>query len=184
MSDKVTPYTDDYKERCFIVWYGAGRPTKISKIRKILPKDEYGRVPTNVLIADWRADLGWAERADELDAKAMQKVDDELVSAKAEMLKRQVKTGMTMQQKGMEYLENKGLDNSLSAIQAIVRGVEIERTSVGMSEFIIKVSKMTDVELKEKIRQLSSRAETGDVIDAETEEIKPENKSEDEDMSE
>lgn len=162
------PYTDDYKNKCFIVWYMAGRPTRITSIKELLPKDENGRVPTLELIADWRHDMEWDLRADDLDSRAMEKVDNELVRRKAEMLKRQADMGKKMAERGMKSLESRAtIKSDMAAIVAVVRGAELERNSLGMSELIEKLAKMSDADIKAEILRLSARAGSEDVIDAE-----------------
>lgn len=160
------PYTEDYKNKCFIVWYLSGRPIKLTAIHNILPKDENGRVPSTQMIGLWKAELGWDLRADELDARAMEKVDDSLVLQKAEMFKRQAEHGKMLQDKGADFLKEKGIDSSASAITAVIKGAELERVSRGASEFLRKMSKMSDEELKAELMRLSQRADNK-IIDAE-----------------
>lgn len=161
------PYTDDYKNKCFIVWYMAGRPTRITSIKAILPKDENGRIPTMELISDWRHDMNWDLRADDLDSRAMEKVDNELVRQKSAMLKRQAEMGRKMADKGMKSLEENEIKSSMAAIVAVVRGAELERNSLGMSELLEKLAKMSDADVREEILRLSARAGSENVIDAE-----------------
>lgn len=171
MSSKIkvfTPYTEEYKNRCFIIWYAGGRTSFMTKLIEVLPKDEYGRVPKAPMVSTWRNEMNWDIRADELDAKALAKVDDQLILQKAEMLKRQADFGKEMQDKGIAYIRGaEGIDSSASAISAVVKGAELERTSRGMSEFLLKLSKMSDADIKDQILKLSTRAETGNIIDAE-----------------
>jgi hypothetical protein len=64
----------------------------------------------------------------------------------------------------MEYLEKEGFDTASSAVSAISKGVEIERSSRGISDFILKLAKMTDSDVKDEIRKLSERVEPSDRI--------------------
>lgn len=165
-SDLVVSYTEDYKERCFQAWYLSGRPARLDS--KIFPRDEYGRVPKARTLREWKADNGWIERGDELDAKAHNDSDNALVIIKAEMLKRQAELGKLMQDKGSEYLKgDKGIDDAHAAILAIVKGAELERTSRGLDEFMRKLSKMTNEEVKNEILKLTARVEIENIVDAE-----------------
>ena len=160
-------YTQHYQETCFEAWYSMGRPSALKRIHEILPEDEYGRRPALETINGWRNDLGWDMRADELDAKAIAKSENHLILEKANMLRRQADTGFKLQEKGMEYLETQGFDNSSSAVTAVSKGVEIERSSRGISDFILKLAKMTDSDVKDEIRKLSERVDPADkIIDA------------------
>lgn len=169
-------YTDEYKAKCFIVWYTAGRPTGMNHIMDIVPQDALGRKPNVNLLKKWRDEDGWLERADELDARAMEKVDNTLVKQKAEMLQRQAGIGRELQEKGIDHLRKMPLDSSAAAIAAIVKGAELERSSLGMSDFMLRMSKMSDADLRDAIVKLASRSD-GTIIDADEVEIQ-EDKSE------
>lgn len=161
------PYSEDYKNKCFAMWYALGRPRSMKKLLVSLPEDENSRKPTATILADWKRDLSWDLRADDLDSKALQIVDDALIVQKAEMLKKQAKAGATLLQKGLDYLETKEIDSASVAITAIIKGAELERISHGISELMTKLAKMSDSEVANEIARLSSRAESADVIDAE-----------------
>lgn len=170
MVDKVAlTYSDMYVEKVFYVWYSHGRPSRLpSDFPSLIPEDEHGRKPKIPLISKWKTERNWDLRADELDAKAMQIADDEVIKAKAEMLKRQAQIGLELQNKGMEHLRDDGFDTSASAVNAVVRGVDIERSSRGISEFLISMSKMTDADLKAELARLAGREEVSNIMDAES----------------
>jgi len=173
-------YTDDYKQKCFVTWYSAGRPKQITMIKEILPKDEHGRVPNLNYMARWKREEMWDERADELDAKANAIVETDLVMQKAEMLQRQAQIGKDMQQKGIEHIrnENNKIDSTSAAIAMVVKGAELERMSIGGAEFLARLSKMSDDDVRAEILKLAARTDSVDVVDAEeVEENKPEDKA-------
>ncbi len=171
-SKVVLTYSDVYIEKVFYVWYSHGRPSRFpSDFTTLIPEDEHNRKPKIALILKWRNERNWDLRADELDARAMQIVDDEVVLQKAKMLRRQAEIGFELQEKGMQALREEGFDTSASAVNAVVRGVEIERSSRGISEFLMKLSKMSDADIKEELARLAIR-EDSIILDAEEKEDK------------
>lgn len=165
----LTAYTEQYKESCFQAWYAGGRPTLASKIFEILPRDEYDRQPSMDIVRKWRNEGNWDLRADELDAKANRIVEDKLINARVEMLEQQAKRARMMQEQGAEYLEEHGFDSSSSAVQAIIKGAELERSSLGLSDAILKLAKLTNDELQAETRKMLedfvNSGESGDIID-------------------
>ena len=153
-----------------MVWYSSGRK-EIPSILDQMPKDDSGRVASAIKINEWRRKYDWEVRADDLDEKALMIVSDGengLVQRKADMLRRQAEMGWQLQEIGMRYLISGSFDTAASAVQAIKLGVEMERSSRGISDLIIKMSKMTDEELQEEIlKQIDRASQSGQVIDAE-----------------
>lgn len=162
-------FTESYREMCFQAWYAAGRPNTATDTLKFLPEDEHGRKPGNPVIYKWMEET-WKLRADELDAKAVQIADDSLIIKKAEMLKAQAERGETLQKKGIEYIESSGFDSAASAVQAVIRGAELERTSRGIGELIVKMAKMSDGDLKDEIMKRLQILSDDTPVDAEVEE--------------
>jgi len=95
-------------------------------------------------------------------------VEDDLIQRKAVMLQEQAQRGFDLQVEGMKYIKEEGFDSSSAAVQAVVRGAELERTSRGIGEMILKMSKMSDVDLKaEIIKGMKQMSEAGQIIDVE-----------------
>lgn len=151
------PYSEMYKQKCKICWYDAGCPKLLPDIISILPKDEFGRVPKEHLIDKWRTEEGWETWAEVLDTRAMAQIEDRSVQERVAMLKRQADYGKKLQEKGMTFLEAGNFDTAASAVNAVIRGAELERTSLGFSENLTKLLKMSDDELKNKAAELMSR---------------------------
>lgn len=160
-------YSDEYKEKCKTAWYANGRPAQYEKIHAIIPADDQGRKPLIRTLRQWRKDMMWDFWADELDSRALAVVEDTLITQKAEMLKRHAEMAHSLQLKGMEYLEETGFDTSSSAVSAIIKGAELERTSRGIGEMLVKMAQMTDSELKDEImNQINRASEAGQIIDS------------------
>lgn len=158
-------YTPHYKNQCFYAWYASGRQA-ISRSNEYLPKDKYDRIPSANLVRTWRDEEFWDARADELDAKAELIAEDDLINARVMMLKEQAARGRLLQVQGMEYLEENGFDSSSSAVSAVFRGADLERTSRGISEHLVKMLKMPNDQLALEVQKmLQEAAESGEVID-------------------
>lgn len=170
MNNKITEfeaYTEDYKNLLRQTWYQNDRVGP-AKLRELVPPDEHGRKPSPVVITRWRKEELWDIWADELDSRVMSQVEDTLIVQKAEMLKRHATVGWMMIDKGMEFLVSGTFDSSSSAVAAIKAGVEIERTSRGIGDMLVRMSQMGDDALKQEIMKYINRAsENNQIVDAE-----------------
>ena len=160
----VTEYTEEYKEKCKQAWYAAGRPVATKLWVEATPTDDLGRKAGMQSLRKWRDERMWDFWADEMDSRAIALVEDSLITQKAQMLQRQAEMAWKLQDKGIEYLDKEGFDNSSSAVQAIIRGAELERTSRGIGEMIVKMASMGDSELKDEIMKMINRASENDQI--------------------
>lgn len=167
-SRSYVAFTPHYQEECFTLWYSAGRPRTARQTLDSIKEDEHGRKPSEALIRTWRNDLGWDARADVLDAKADSIVEDELIGARVMMLKEQASRGRQLQVMGLEYLKENDFDTSASAVSAVFKGANLERTSRGLSEHLVKMLKMPDDKLTLEVQRLIQEAtDSGEVIDVE-----------------
>jgi hypothetical protein len=124
---------------------------------------------SSALIQRWSSVYNWVERAaawdDHVDTQARKKVERDAIKRKADMLTRHALTGKVMQQKGVNYLNEHGIDKSSDAISSIKTGIDIERKSEGLPEWIFEVVNADDNELaREYSRILAeiSGVESGD----------------------
>lgn len=171
MTRNFTPYSKDYIEKCFTIWYASGRPSSMAVLLEKIPEDETGRKPHKSNLLKWSHEGGWDIRADGMDAKAIEVVENDLITQKAEMLRRQANIGFQLQQLGMMYLISGTFDTSASAVSAVIRGAELERSSRGIGELIVKMASMTDAELEAEImKQLTRATDAGQIIDGEVKE--------------
>ena len=160
-------YSKTYKQNCFNTWYSMGR-IGIDKLRAKMDEDEHGRKPSIPILINWRHENSWDVHADELDAKAEAIVDDELVNHRVLMLKQMASKGKELQKMGIEWLRDNKFDTSSSAVSAIFKGAELERTSRGISERLVKMLKMSDETLLLEAQKLLEKAsDSGEIIDME-----------------
>lgn len=168
--DRFTPYTIDYKRRVFDIWYSLNRPTLSGLESYLLDNriaDEYGRMPSSAVIARWKDEDDWILRADVLDAEVDQTLDKKLVEERIEMMDRQAKIGIELQEMGLEKIRSEGFDNSASALRAILSGAELERESKGLKTALVNVLSKTDEEISDELRKLLERVSGKEIVDAE-----------------
>lgn len=160
---RYAEFTTNYIEKAFETWFAAGRPAN-NRLLEILPKDEHGRLPGIAALNKWKIDYLWSIRADDLDSKAIAIAEDALVMQKAEMLKRQADNAFKIAAKALEFIIGDDFDSSASAVNAYFRATEEERMTKGISQMIVKMSKMQDSELAETVIDLLRRANDNDQI--------------------
>lgn len=166
----IRAYPDDYPEKCFQFWYAAGKPSLNRKLCQQLPKVD-GRTPNIRTIMDWARNYNWKGRAEDLDVKALQLSDQNLLSRKVKMLDEIAKDAEKIQKKALDYLMTEGFDSAASAVQAAFKSFETRMSTAGLSEAILNMSKLSKDELLRKIRDMAEREEGVEVI--ETAEFEP-----------
>ena len=162
-------FTDEYVERCFSIWYSLNQPINLLLLQEAIPESPEGKKPSTALLRQYVRNYGWIERADALNAKAIEKVEHQLVDMKADMLKRQAESAFKIAKLAENYLLENGFDTAASAVNAIKWAQEEERTVRGVSEMMIKISKMSPDELMQEAAKLLKR--NSEVIDIVPEEI-------------
>lgn len=168
MNRSATAYTSEFIELCFTAWYNAGRPDAMKNYMEIFPVDVHGRSPTIHSLKKWRKLYGWDEYADGLDSKALQIRDDYLIMTKANILKKQADDAALIADKALKYLVSGTFDTSSSAVSAYFRATEEQRLAIGISELVVKMSKMGNDELE---REITSRLSRLEIVEGEAEDI-------------
>lgn len=165
-----TTFDQNYIEKVKVFWYSSGRPDcTVLKDRLDNHKltNEGGKTPSVELLRKWVKE-GWHEWADIMDTRASELLETEIIQQKADMLRLQAERGKRLQELGMIALEQDGFDSASAAVNAVIRGSELERTSRGIGEALVRMSKMTNEELKEEIiKQLERANRAGQIIEAE-----------------
>lgn len=165
-------YSKEYREAIFYWWlahrhWGAVR---YKEHWSEIPADEEGFRPNYLVIAKWKRDYDWENRAAQIDTEVEQTMNKIMIDERLAMYKRHAEIGQQLQTRGLDYLESEGLDSDAGALRAVIEGVVMERTSRTMSDMFDKIASMDANQLTVEINKLLGR---GDAIDAETEEILP-----------
>jgi hypothetical protein len=168
----VKDFSEDYIEQCFTIWYSLGQTTSMTVLQDAIPEVE-GKKPSTTKLRSFRDGYGWVERADGLNAKAIEKTEVALVDKRAEMFLRQIETALAVGEKAREQILLDGFDSSASAVNALKWAQEEERTVRGVSEMMVKISKMSPEELMKEAAKLLKRSSEA-VIDVEAEELNAE----------
>lgn len=170
-------YTDEYIEKAFYLWYEGGR-NQGNGFMHSLPKDKDGRKPSKFTIIDWVKTRGWIERADALDGEVTRALDaivvDNAVDIRKKMFEQQAQIADELIQKGLEFLNEKGITTDASALRAIDLGLATQRVATGVAEMYVKISKMSDEEIAKELKKLIGKSPKDDdsIIDATTIEAK------------
>lgn len=156
-------YTEDYIEQCFGIWYSMSQTSNMVVFQEAIP--EYnGKKPSISTLRQFRDVYGWVERADAMNAKAIEKVEHQLIDQKVDMLKRQAEQALQVANLARDHLIENGFDTSASAVNALFKATSEERTVRGISEFLIKISRMdNDGIINEAIKLLKRNSEAVDV---------------------
>ena len=165
-SQIMTAYTEDYKNSCKIAWYNASRPRSTKDWLAVTPKDVHGRKPSIIILRNWKSEMMWDFWADDMDSRAMQKVENTIVARRAAMFEKHAKAASDWQEAAWKHIQAEGFDSSASAVQAFFKAVETERTSLGISELMIKMAQMDTGQLQEEFIKLVNRgSENNQIID-------------------
>jgi len=164
-SGETKAYSVSYIEQCFETWFSLGETTNFLLLQDRLPENSSGRKPSIALLRSMKESSGWVERADALNAKAIEKVEHQLIDQRADMLSRQAKDDYDIALKAREHILESGFDTSASAVSAYFKAVEDERIVRGVSEFMVKISKMPSEEIiKEAAKLLKRNSEVIDLV--------------------
>lgn len=165
----MTAYTEDYKTSCKIAWYNAGRPKSKQDWLAATPEDVHGRKPSIIILRNWKTEMGWDWWAEDMDSRAMLKVEDTIVARRAKMFEKHAEDAAKWQEAAWKHIQEQGFDSSASAVQAFFKAAEMERTSLGISQLMMKMSDMDDTQLTEEFIKLLNRgAENDQIIDVDS----------------
>lgn len=135
----------------FAVYRDMGAARSVDAVSQKLSK-------SRSLIARWSSDFNWVERVsaydDFVDTQARKQLERDAIKRKADMLKRHALQGKVLQQKAVNYLDRHGIDKGADAINAIVKGIEIERKAENLPDWIFEVVNADDNELARQYAEL------------------------------
>ena len=112
------------------------------------------------LINRWSGQHQWVERVraydQYIDAQAQKKAERDAITRKAKMLERHASIGRVLQTKAVEHLQAHQIDQTKDAIAAARLGVDLERKSEGLPEYLIEIMNASDVDLTKQYNELLS----------------------------
>lgn len=113
---------------------------------------------STTIMGRWSSQFNWIARAtaydDYIDAEARKRLDREAIRRKADMLRRHAEVGKVLQTRGLQFLQQHGIDRGSDAITAIIKGIDTERKSEGLPEYLLQVMDATDDELARQYNEL------------------------------
>ncbi len=166
MTGAIT-YPQSYIKQCFNVWYLAGRPNGILRLKEIIPEFD-GHKPSKAQLKRWMIDGMWDEWADDMDSKAMVLSHEGLINKKAKLLMKQQKDAEKLAEKALKYLTDTGFDSSSAAVNAYFKATEEQRKAEGFSDLLEKMDKLSNNDVERMIiEKLSRILENDQIIDSE-----------------
>lgn len=151
---KGASFSDHYKLELFKLWYNLGKPSATMFQKSITVNDPIvGGVPSVQVINNWIKNE-WSLAASDLDNQVVEQLENQMIADKVEMLQRHASIAKRMQTKAIEYLEENGVGSSRNAIELLVKGLEIERDSVGAPVIASKIANMSDEDLFRSLKEL------------------------------
>lgn len=159
----VSDFSESYKERAFHLWYDNNRDVQ-AVAAQIGPDAANGDTAKTNTIRLWEKRYDWNLIADGMDEKARIILDEQSITARVEMMKRQTEMGREMAEKGRMYLATHDLESANEAINAVIKGSDLERRSAGTAQMLARLAVATDEQLNTELQRLLS---AGDIIDGE-----------------
>ena len=115
-------------------YYGMGPHRSLPKLHKVYA-DATLKPPTRSLdtLKIWSTSFAWQKRVEARDSVAIQKTEEKVTDSIADMRARQAELGHTLQDKGIERLNELELKDitTRDAIAMIVEGAKLERSARG-----------------------------------------------------
>lgn len=148
-------FTEDYKTKCFQLWYNAGKVVS-ADLHEIIPIPEtnFGRKPSVQTLTNW-IHTDFVNRATDLDKGVQETMNKALIASKVEMLQRHIQVAKKMEDLAIKYLEENTKDfTTAAAVRLLVEGIRIERESTGIPGMLDKMIEKSDEELLEMVKEL------------------------------
>jgi hypothetical protein len=110
-------------------------------------------------VRQWVTRYDWHDRADERDAEAERIAAREAVQRRAQVLIEQRQAGELMRRRGVQYFRQNEIQAETAAIQAITKGIELERQAESLPDYLLGVMEMDESELiaeRDRLRRLAA----------------------------
>jgi len=142
------PETSQHRE-AFEGWYAN---------RRDFAKTSQNLTTNKFTLYNWADRYGWYDRADTRDRAAAKIADTEAAKETAKFLKAQQQAGQLLRLKGVQYLaQENAITDGRTAIAAVKTGIDIERQSLGLPEWIAKILNADASTLQSEIADMERR---------------------------
>lgn len=150
-------YSETYKDDLFLIWFQKEQPAA-HILWQMIP-EEWGKKPSAATIRDWIREI-FAPKAEILNMRMKEDLEDRMVKEKVEMLYRHAEIGRKMQKKALERLDTIADDelNANASVRLLVEGIRIERDSVGLPQALEKMLNKNDEDLLAEVERLIGEA--------------------------
>lgn len=155
-------FSDDYRLSVFKLWYNNGKPTG-DVLYELIPEQENLRSKPSVHTLRWWVNSHFVPKAAELDEELLDNLSKELIANKLEMLARHAQIAEQMIGLGLEYFEDHPIERENTALNLLVKGIEIERESRGITTRE-KIETMSDSQLMKEIESLVNTSQLTDTV--------------------
>ncbi len=158
--------TQSREGRAFVVYLGLGPDRSLAELAAVLRADPsragLKRAPSLRTLEGWSVRYRWQDRITDIDRRAREEAEHQHLDWVSQHRERLRQEGLLLQQRGMEWLKNKGADDvkAHEAIRAIDSGFKLEALALGEATQRIavededeRIERLTDEELELIIRQ-------------------------------
>lgn len=142
-------YSQEYKQKLFVIWYNAGKPYA-GEFGLIIP-DYNGKVPNRLTLTGWIDE--WQPKADEWDHDIETSLRKNVVAAKVKMYEEHSGEAKDLRLIAFDYLKaNADSLTPSTAIRLWELAVQVQQLTSGIPEAIRKMHQLDNDELLEEIR--------------------------------
>jgi hypothetical protein len=153
---KKLAFSQEVHQQAFALWYKLGRP-EYQQVVNVMQEEagEGVRTPGLRTIILWHKQEDWEEHADALDGQADQAGDLIIIKQRQDIIQRMASVGQELVDLGVDYLRDKGIENSADAIRAIGKGAELQDKLLGWAAYFAELSTATNEELEKKLKKFT-----------------------------
>lgn len=156
----LSSHSEAFRIKLFVIWLQNNSPRAMEFWEMLGPEGRFDtelskEVSQNDLrtwVSNWDS-YGWA-----LSERAVELLENQIVSDRVEMLRRQIPQLVELQNMAMAYLREKGLQGARNAITAFFQALKLEQLGRGVNlEELEQISKMDDSQLVATLEAMATK---------------------------
>ena len=152
-------WSEEYKFKIFNLWYTSGKPGPAMFVKMVdEPDPKNNQIPNQYILQNWIY-RDFVEMAAPIDDDVSESLQKMMVADKLKVLEYQAGMARELYDMGMNFLREKGLGNSRTALTAVVQGMQIERETKGAPQIMGQIEKLNDQELLNVFMELAEESE-------------------------